>query len=129
MTGKRGKNDAADAAAICEAVQRPNMRFVPIKSEEQQSRLMVHRARQGDVQTRTALINRVRGLMSEFGIVLPQKAEVVHREAALHLEELPGWATPSSATCSASCTTWTNASRSTTCTFARSPRSARRRSN
>jgi transposase len=91
MTGKRGKNDAADAAAICEAVQRPNMRFVPIKSEEQQSRLMVHRARQGYVQTRTALINRVRGLMSEFGIVLPQKAEVVRREAALHLEELPGW--------------------------------------
>jgi transposase len=91
MTGKRGKNDAADAAAICEAVQRPNMRFVPIKSEEQQSRLMVHRARQGYVETRTALINRIRGLMSEFGIVLPQKAEVVRREAALHLEELPGW--------------------------------------
>ena len=50
MSGKRGKNGAlqgADAAAICEAVQRPTMRFVPIKSEEQQSRLMVHRARQG----------------------------------------------------------------------------------
>ena len=47
MSGKRGKNDAADAAAICEAVMRPSMRFVPIKSEEQQSRLMVHRARQG----------------------------------------------------------------------------------
>ncbi len=54
LTGKRGKNDAADAAAICEAVQRPNMRFVPIKSEEQQSRLMVHRARQGFVAARTA---------------------------------------------------------------------------
>jgi transposase len=91
MSGKRGKNDAADAAAICEAVQRPNMRFVPIKSEEQQSRLMVHRARQGYVETRTALINRMRGLMSEFGIVLPQKAEVVRREAASHLEDLPGW--------------------------------------
>src|SRR5258706_5993583 len=52
---------------------------------------MVHRARQGYVQTRTALINRIRGLMSEFGIVLPQKAEVVRREAALHLEELSGW--------------------------------------
>jgi len=49
MSGKRGKNDAADAAAICEAVQRPNMRFVPVKSEDQQSRLMVHRARQGYV--------------------------------------------------------------------------------
>ena len=71
MTGKRGKNDAADAAAICEAMQRPNMRFVPIKTEDQQARLMVHRARQGFVTERTACINRIRGLLSEFGIVLP----------------------------------------------------------
>ena len=92
MSGKRGKNDAADAAAICEAVQRPNMRFVPVKTEEQQSRLMVHRARQGFVAARTATINRIRGLMSEFGIVLPQKAEVVRREAASRLEDLPGYA-------------------------------------
>ena len=92
MSGKRGKNDAADAAAICEAVQRPNMRFVPVKSVDQQSRLMVHRARQGHVQARTATINRIRGLLSEFGIVLPQKAEVVRREAATHLEDLPGYA-------------------------------------
>ena len=92
MSGKRGKNDAADAAAICEAVQRPNMRFVPVKTEEQQSRLMVHRARQGFVGARTATINRIRGLMSEFGIVLPQKAEVVRREARDHLEDLPGYA-------------------------------------
>ena len=92
MSGKRGKNDAADAAAICEAVQRPNMRFVAVKTEEQQSRLMVHRARQGYVAARTACINRIRGLMSEFGVVLPQKAEVVRREAGKHLEELPGYA-------------------------------------
>jgi transposase len=92
MSGKRGKNDAADAAAICEAVQRPNMRFVPIKTEEQQSRLMVHRARQGFVEQRTATLNRIRGLLSEFGIVLPLKAEVVRREAANRLEALPGWA-------------------------------------
>lgn len=92
MSGKLGKNDAADAAAICEAVQRPNMRFVPIKSEEQQSRLMVHRARQGFVQARTATLNRIRGLLSEFGIVLPLKAEVVRREACNHLEDLPGYA-------------------------------------
>jgi len=92
MSGKRGKNDAADAAAICEAVQRPAMRFVPVKSEEQQSQLMVHRARQGFVVERTATINRIRGLLSEFGIVLPQKAEVVRREAARHLEDLPGYA-------------------------------------
>ena len=91
LSGKRGKNDAADAAAICEAVQRPNMRFVPVKSEQQQSELMVHRARQGFVEQRTATINRIRGLLSEFGVVLPLKTAVVRREAASHLEELPGW--------------------------------------
>ena len=90
--GRRGKNDAADAAAICEAVQRPNMRFVAVKTIDPQSRLMVHRARQGFVGARTATINRVRGLLSEFGIVLPQKAEVVRREAAQHLQDLPGYA-------------------------------------
>ncbi len=92
MSGKRGKNDAADAAAICEAVARPNMRFVPVKTEEQQSRLMVHRARQAFVEQRTATLNRIRGLLSEFGIVLPLKAGVVRREAAAVLETLPGWA-------------------------------------
>jgi len=92
MSGKRGKNDAADAAAICEAMQRPNMRFVPVKSEDQQARLMVHRARQGFVTERTAVINRIRGMLSEFGIVLPLKAEVVRREARNHLEDLPGFA-------------------------------------
>jgi transposase len=92
MSGKQGKNDAADAMAICEAVQRPNMRFVPIKTEDQQSRLLVHRARQGFVQARTATVNRIRGLMSEFGVVLPLKAEVVRCEARNHLEELPGYA-------------------------------------
>jgi len=92
MSGKRSKNDAADAAAICEAVQRPHMRFVPIKSIEQQSRLMVHRARQGFVQQRTATLNRIRGLLSEFGIVLPLKASSVRRRACECLEDLPGYA-------------------------------------
>ena len=92
MTGKRGKNDAADAAAICEAVQRPHMRFVPHKSLEQQSRLMVHRARQGFVEQRTATLNRIRGLLSEFGIVLPLKATTVRRRACECLEDLPGYA-------------------------------------
>ena len=91
MSGKRGKNDAADAAAIAEAVTRPNMRFVPIKTIEQQSRLFVHRARQGYVEQRTALINRIRGLLSKLGIVLPLKAATVRREAHQHLEDLPGW--------------------------------------
>jgi transposase len=91
MAGKAGKNDAADAKAICEAVQRPNMRFVPIKSIEQQSLLLVHRARQGFVEQRTATLNRIRGLLSEFGIVLPLKAATVRREALVRLEDLPGW--------------------------------------
>jgi len=92
MSGARGKTDAADAAAICEAVQRANMRFVPLKSEQQQGQLMVHRARQGYVQARTACINRVRGLLAEFGHVLPLKADTVRRQAAALLEDLPGWA-------------------------------------
>ena len=90
LSGKRGKNDAADAAAICEAVTRPQMRFVPVKTLEQQGQLAVHRARQGFVEQRTATLNRIRGLLAEFGVVLPLKAAVVRREATLHLEELPG---------------------------------------
>lgn len=69
---KTNKNDTADAEAICEAVRRPNMRFVAIKSQEQQSILSVHRARQGFVKARTAQANQIRGLLSEFGIVMPQ---------------------------------------------------------
>jgi transposase len=66
---KRGKNDAADAAAICEAVTRPSMRFVPVKSEEQQSALTMHRVRELLVRQRTQLINAVRGHLAEFGLV------------------------------------------------------------
>jgi len=124
MSGKRGKSDAADAAAMCEAASRPNMRFVPVKTVEQQSRLMVHRAREGYVQQRTATLNRIRGLLSEFGIVLPLKAEVVRREACRHLEDLPGYAN-TVATCSAKCITWTNASSSRTGTSAPWPGTAR----
>lgn len=92
LSGRRGKNDAADAAAICEAVQRPNMRFVPVKSVDQQARLTLHRTRQGFVEQRTATLNRIRGLLSEFGVALPLKAATVRREAAAGLEALPGWA-------------------------------------
>jgi transposase len=67
---KRGKNDANDAEAICEAVGRPNMHFVAIKSEEQQAVLMVHRARTLVVANRTALVNQIRGLLGEYGLVV-----------------------------------------------------------
>ncbi|KAJ8138179.1 hypothetical protein OY671_008608, partial [Metschnikowia pulcherrima] len=88
--GKRKKNDAVDAEAICEAVQRKKMRFVPIKSEEQQSRLAVHTARDGYVAQRTATINRIRGSSSEVGIVMPKKAETVRKSACQHSEDRAG---------------------------------------
>jgi transposase len=66
------KNDANDAAAICEAVQRPNMRFVPHKSPEQVDIQYIHRIRQGYVKSRTALVNQTRGLLAEYGIVIRQ---------------------------------------------------------
>ena len=69
---KRGKNDAADAAAICEAVTRPSLRAVPVKTEDQQSALMMHRARDLLVRQRTQLINAVRGHLAEFGLVEAQ---------------------------------------------------------
>lgn len=69
---KTNKNDIADAEAICEAVNRPTMRFVPIKNSEQQAVLSLHRARQGFVRARTAQANQIRGLLAEYGLVIPQ---------------------------------------------------------
>lgn len=66
---RRSKNDANDAAAICEAVTRPSMRFVPTKSEQQQSALMLHRSRQLLVRQRTMLSNAIRGHLAELGII------------------------------------------------------------
>lgn len=70
--GHTGKNDANDAAAICEAASRPRMRFIPVKSVEQQSMLCVHRLREGLKADRTACINRIRGLLLEFGVAVAQ---------------------------------------------------------
>lgn len=86
---KSGKNDGNDAEAICEAVSRPSMRFVPVKSLEQQAMLTLHRVRLGFVEERTATINRIRGLLAEFGAVLPQKIIEVRRGAAAAIEQLP----------------------------------------
>lgn len=69
---KRGKNDAADAEAICEAVTRPTMRFVPVKSAEQQSVVMLHRSRDLLIRQRTMLANALRGHLAELGIVAAQ---------------------------------------------------------
>lgn len=91
MAGKAGKNDAADALAICETVRRPHMRFVPVKNEELQSMQCLHRTRQGFSVERTASYNRLRGLVSEFGLIAPQSAEQLRRLAREHRENLPGW--------------------------------------
>ena len=72
---KRGKTDAADAEAICEAVTRPTMRFVAVKSREQQAALSIHRARNLLVKQRTQLVNMMRGLLAEFGIDIPEGLE------------------------------------------------------
>jgi transposase len=91
---KRNKNDAADAAAICEAVTRPTMRFVPIKSPEQQSILMLHRTRDLLVRQRTQLINAMRAHLAELGLVAPRGSEgvqalvVVVREGTNELPDL-----------------------------------------
>jgi transposase len=91
---KTNKNDAADAEAICEAVGRPNMRFVPIKNIEQQAVLALHRARQSFVKARTAQANQIRGLLAEFGLVVPQGIDHVARRVPELIEdasnELPG---------------------------------------
>ena len=91
---KSNKNDARDAEAICEAVTRPSMRFVPLKNVEQQAELSVHRARQGFVKARTAQGNQIRGLLSEFGIVIPKGIAQVYKRVPEILEDgengLPG---------------------------------------
>jgi transposase len=80
---KGNKTDAADAEAICEAVSRPSMRFVPLKDVEQQATLALHRVRQSFVKARTAQANQIRGLLSEFGLVVQRGIKFV-------LERVPG---------------------------------------
>jgi len=82
---KRQKNDTADAEAICEAAQRPSMRFVPVKSEEQQANGVVFRARDLLVRQRTQCINALRGHLSEYGYVFPQG--ITHADAVIALIE------------------------------------------
>jgi transposase len=84
---RRQKNDAADAAAICEAVTRPSMRFVPVKNEDQQATLMLHSARELLISQQTALINALRGHFAELGIVAPQGARNVRQLIAILEDE------------------------------------------
>lgn len=91
---KTNKNDAADAQPICEAVTRPHMRFVPVKNTEQQAVLALHRIRQGLIRHRTAQGNQIRGLIAEFGFVIPLGLHHVMRLVPALIEdgshEMPG---------------------------------------
>ena len=84
---KGAKNDNNDAEAICEAVLRPNIWFVPIKSPDQQAVLCIHRVRQGLVRDRTSMMNQLRGLLSEFGIIMPKGRYPAQAAIAGILEE------------------------------------------
>lgn len=90
---RRQKNDAADAEAICEAVTRPTMRFVPIKSAERQGVLVLHRTRELLVRQRTMLINAIRGHCAEFGIIAPQGARRAD-ELVQHVRQAPATELP-----------------------------------
>ena len=87
---KRNKHDVADAEAICEAVRRPSMRFVPVKTAEQQSALMMHRARDLLIRQRTMLVNALRGHLAEFGLIEAQGLHKVTRLIAIVMDETDG---------------------------------------
>jgi transposase len=91
---KTNKSDQRDAEAICEAVTRPTMRFVAIKTPEEQAILSLHTVRKGFVKTRTAQGNQIRGLLSEYGIVFPRGLKSLFNNLPetleKHAEELPG---------------------------------------
>jgi transposase len=87
LQGKGGKNDANDAAAVCEAASRPNMRFLSIKTTIQQGILCVHRLREGLKEDRTASINRIRGMLAEFGLVASKSPEKLRERLTEMLED------------------------------------------
>ncbi len=87
LQGKSGKNDANDAAAICEAASRPSMRFVAIKTVSQQGILSVHRLREGLKEERTACMNRIRGILAEFGVVFAKNSEELRENLSAVIED------------------------------------------
>lgn len=87
MEGKSGKNDMTDAAAVCEAASRPTMRFVPIKTPEQQGVMALHRMREGFKEDRTACISRIRGVLGEFGLVFGKSPKVLRAALPEVLED------------------------------------------
>jgi transposase len=84
---KSNKNDSQDAEAICEAVQRPSMQFVGMKNSEQQDVLSIHRVRERLVRERTAIVNQIRGLLMEYGIVIAQGVSQIRKKLAAIIED------------------------------------------
>ena len=87
MEGKSGKNDMTDAAAVCEAASRPTMRYVPIKTAEQQGVMVLHRMREGFKEERTACINRIRSVLTEFELVFGKSPKVLRAVLADVIED------------------------------------------
>jgi transposase len=94
MEGKSGKNDMTDAAAVCEAASRPTMRYVPVKAAEQQGVMSLHRVREGLKEERTACINRIRGVLAEFGLVLGKSPKALRARLADVIEDASNELTP-----------------------------------
>ena len=91
---KSNKNDARDAETIWEAMSRPNMRFVPKKSVEQQDIQIIHRVRSRLIKQRTALVNQIRGLLGEYGLIVAQGVASVRRKLPEYLEDAGNELTP-----------------------------------
>ena len=89
--GRSSKNDTNDAEAICEAMSRPQMRFVPVKDQHQQAALVVHRIRKSLVNEQNRVANRLRGLLAEFGVVIPKGLRILHREWPKLRQENVDW--------------------------------------
>lgn len=87
MEGRSGKNDMTDAAAVCEAASRPTMRFVPVKTAEQQGVMSLHRVREGMKEERTACINRIRGVLAEYALVFGKSPKVLRAVLADVIED------------------------------------------
>lgn len=91
---KTNKNDLNDSKGICEAVSRPSMRFVPIKTIAQQDIQCLHRIRSNLIQERTALVNQIRGLLAEYGIVVPQGIAKIRKDLPIILADSENELTP-----------------------------------
>ena len=116
MEGKSGKNDMTDAAAICEAACRPNMRFVPIKTTQQQGLMSIHRLREGFKEERTACINRIRAVLVEAGLAVAKSPKVLRAVLADLIEDAENELSDEARGCACTPPSCTGAHWTSTCT-------------